>query len=363
MRHLLLVIGFELKTNANYLSYILRTYEDKFQEVNDVVILEKSSKDLPFLLEKYSRDYDFITIFAYDDYYGTTAKILATLNGDSLVLKDDILAPIKSLEHNEQGFLMHLAKCKINLLKSSNLRKIPPLLGFIDIKFEYFCLLDIDEESAKLLLDTIAKSYEISIQSSELLKNLVLIKASSLQYGKLDEFLSAAKKLFSDKFIPGKDPLTFIVSVLKREKLKISFAESCTGGLCASKLTGIDGVSEIFDGSVVSYSNRIKHEWLGISEGVLENNGEYSQKCVYFMLKGIFKTAKPDFAIAISGLAGTADVADIKAGTIFAGVMYKDGNFLQESFHISGDRRFIQEQAVLHTFSLLLRLKKEIFFS
>lgn len=361
MRHLLLIIGNEIKMNKNYTDYIVRIYESKFKEVSEMIMLEKNSKELPFLLEKWIKEYEFISIFVSSDYYGTSAKVLATLNGDSLVLKDEILVPIKSLEHNDNGFLMAFSKCRVNLIKLSLSSKFPNLLGDISPNFEYFCLLDIDEDSAKILLDTIAKSYEISIQSSSLLENLVLIKATSLQYGKLDEFLKASKKLFSGKFIPNKNPLYFIVSALKKEKLKISFAESCTGGLCASEFTKIEGVSEIFEGSVVSYSNRIKHEWLGISETVLEANGEYSQKCVYFMLKGIFKTAKPDFALALSGVLGNDDVGGIKSGTVFVGAMYKDGSFLQEILYLNGDREFMQKQAVLSAFCLLLKLKPELF--
>ncbi|TEY16779.1 CinA family protein, partial [Campylobacter sp. CH185] len=126
-------------------------------------------------------------------------------------------------------------------------------------------------------------------------------------------------------------------------------------------LTKISGVSEIFEGSIISYSNRIKHEWLGISESVLENNGEYSERCVYFMLKGIFKTANPDFALAISGVVGEKDEGKIKSGTIYIGAMFRDGTFIQETLYLDGDREFMQEQAVLATFCLLLKLKPEIF--
>ena len=363
MRHLLLIIGNEIKMNQNYTDYIFRIYESKFKEVSEVIMLEKNSKDFPFLLEKWIKEYEFISIFVSSDYYSTSAKVLATLNGDSLVLKDQILVPIRSLDYNENGFLITFSRCRVNLVKLCLSSKFPSLLGEVKSEFEYFCLLDIDEQSAKILLDTLAKSYEISIQSSSLLENLILIKAKSLQYGKLDEFLKACKKLFSAKFIPGKNPLTFIVSALKKQGLKISFAESCTGGLCASELTKIEGVSEIFEGSIVSYSNRLKHEWLGISSSVLDSNGEYSQRCVYFMLKGIFKTAKPDFALALSGVLGNSDVDSIKSGTVFIAAMYKDGTFLQEILYLNGDREFMQKQAMLSAFSLLLKLKPELFES
>ncbi|EOU2487981.1 CinA family protein, partial [Campylobacter jejuni] len=195
----------------------------------------------------------------------------------------------------------------------------------------------------------------------KLLDNLVLIKATCANFGKLDGFLNSVKNLFGQKVFLGKDPIHFISSKLLEKKIKISFAESCTGGLCASTLTKFSGVSEIFEGSIVSYSNKIKHEWLGISESILENQGEYSERCVYFMLKGIFKTANPDFALAISGVVGEKDEGKIKSGTIYIGAMFRDGTFIQETLYLDGDREFMQEQAVLATFCLLLKLKPEIF--
>lgn len=100
---------------------------------------------------------------------------------------------------------------------------------------------------------------------------------------------------------------------------------------------------------------------MGISESILENQGEYSERCVYFMLKGIFKTAKPDFALAISGVTGEQDEGLVKSGTVYIGAMFKDGTFVQETLYLSGDREFMQKQATLANFCLLLKLKPEIF--
>ncbi|EAK2775382.1 CinA family protein [Campylobacter jejuni] len=342
MKHLLYLIGDELTINEKFKNYIYRTYEEKFKEINEIRIQSKTDKDLPFLLENLLNQYDFITLFTSPLHYATVAKILATLNDDNLILKDDTLVPDKVVKINPS-------------------EKLPNLLGYIKLNFAYFCIFGMDDESAILLLQTLTKSYEINIKLTKLLDNLVLIKATCANFGKLDGFLNSVKNLFGQKVFLGKDPIHFISSKLLEKKLKISFAESCTGGLCASTLTKISGVSEIFEGSIVSYSNRIKHEWLGISESVLENNGEYSERCVYFMLKGIFKTANPDFALAISGVVGEKDEGKIKSGTIYIGAMFRDGTFIQETLYLDGDREFMQEQAVLATFCLLLKLKPEIF--
>lgn len=359
MKHLLFILGDELILHPTYKDYIFRTYEEKFKEINEIRIQAKSDKELPFLLEKLMQDYDFITIFASTQNYGIVAKILATLSDDNLILKEQNLVPDKAL-YTHNSFACEFETSKVNLLKINTQETMPKLLGEIDLDYEYFCLFGIDEESALLLLETLTKSYKINLKSSKILDNLTLLKVSDSHNGTLDGFLQSVSNLFAQKFFLGKDPLRFIVSKLMQRGLKISFAESCTGGLCASELSKISGVSAIFEGSIVSYSNRLKHEWLGISESILENGGEYSERCVYFMLKGIFKTAKPDFALALSGVAEGED-KDIKAGNIYIGAMFKDGTYIQELLHLKGDRIFIQKQAVLAAFCLMMKLKPEIF--
>lgn len=360
MKHLLFIIGDELVMHENFKAYIYRTYEEKFKEIHEIRIQNKTDKDLPFLLEKLLKEYDFITLFVSQNHYATLAKILATLSEDNLVLKDDALVPDKAF-YTQNSFLCDFENSKINVIKTIIGEKLPVLLGDIKIDLAHFCLFGIDDESAILLLETLTKSYEVSIKSAKILEHLTLIKATSTNFGKLDSFLKSVKKLFGQKVLLGKDPINLITSKLLEKNLKISFAESCTGGLCASELTKISGVSEIFEGSIVSYSNRLKHEWLGVSQDILENGGEYSERCVYFMLKGIFKTAKPDFALAISGVVGESDKGLVKSGTIYIGAMFKDGTFTQELLYLKGDRELMQKQAVLASFCLIFKLKPEIF--
>jgi len=237
---------------------------------------------------------------------------------------------------------------------------LPALLGDINLNEAYFCLYSMDSESANLLLQTLSSTYRISLCVSELLSDLVLIKASAFNQNELESFLQGVSKLFGSKFFLNDNPVSFVTSRLLEKDLKISFAESCTGGLLASDLTSIEGVSAIFEGSLVTYSKRLKHEWLGVSEAVLDGGGVYSESCIYFMLKGLFKTANPDFAIAISGVASGMNEG-VRAGEIFIGAMYKDGTFLQEKLSLKGDRNFIRKQALFAAFMLLPKLKNEIF--
>ena len=138
-----------------------------------------------------------------------------------------------------------------------------------------------------------------------------------------------------------------IVNQLKKENKTISFAESCTGGRLASEFTAISGVSDVFNGSCVTYSNEIKEEWLGVEKKVLEKFGAVSKECVNQMLSGITTLSKSDYAIAISGVAGPLGGTDIKpVGTVYIGLQTP---FSQELIHcfFNGNREDIQNQATI----------------
>ncbi len=83
-----------------------------------------------------------------------------------------------------------------------------------------------------------------------------------------------------------------IIQKLSSEKQTITFAESCTGGRIAVAFTAISGASAVLNGSCVTYSNEIKHLWLGVEEEVLEKYGAVSSQCVSQMLDGIQKLAE-----------------------------------------------------------------------
>jgi len=138
-----------------------------------------------------------------------------------------------------------------------------------------------------------------------------------------------------------------IIQKLTKEGKTISFAESCTGGRIAAEFTAISGASEVLHGSCVTYSNDIKHLWLGVTNEVLENYGAVSQPCVAQMLDGVQKLAGSDYAIAVSGIAGPTGGTELKpVGTVYIGLQTP---FAQEVFHcnFSGPREAVQEQSTV----------------
>ena len=138
-----------------------------------------------------------------------------------------------------------------------------------------------------------------------------------------------------------------IILKLTEQKQTVSFAESCTGGRIAAEFTTISGASAVLNGSCVTYSNEIKHLWLGVEREVLEEHGAVSSQCVSQMLKGIQKFARSDYAIAVSGIAGPTGGTQFKpVGTVYIGLKTP---FSQEIFHcnFSGPREAVQEQATV----------------
>ncbi len=109
-----------------------------------------------------------------------------------------------------------------------------------------------------------------------------------------------------------------LVSYLIRENKKIATAESCTGGLLASRLTDISGVSSVFEMGVVSYSNRIKTELLGVSKELLDSVGAVSEEVAKEMSKGVCKRADADIGVGITGIAGpTGGSPEKPVGTVW----------------------------------------------
>ena len=109
-----------------------------------------------------------------------------------------------------------------------------------------------------------------------------------------------------------------LVSYLIRENKKIATAESCTGGLLASRLTDISGVSSVFEMGVVSYSNRIKTELLGVSKELLDSVGAVSEEGAKEMSKGVCKRADADIGVGITGIAGpTGGSPEKPVGTVW----------------------------------------------
>lgn len=136
-----------------------------------------------------------------------------------------------------------------------------------------------------------------------------------------------------------------IVERLIDKNISITTAESCTGGLIASEITKYSGVSSIYSGSVVTYSNEMKVKLLGVCEKTIEKYGVVSEECVKEMCSGVARIFDADIAIAVSGVAGPNGGTKFNpVGTVVIGIKFKNSYKIERNNFI-GDRNQIQQKA------------------
>ena len=152
-----------------------------------------------------------------------------------------------------------------------------------------------------------------------------------------DEFLKVVKE------ISGR---------LTERGLRLSVAESCTGGLISHAITNLPGASKFFEMAVVSYSDRSKKSTLGISSYLLKKHGSVSEEAAIAMAKGVRKLADSDVSLSITGVAGPEPVEDKEVGVVYMAATVKD---IVESKGISlqGDRETIKRDASLEALKFL----------
>jgi len=150
-----------------------------------------------------------------------------------------------------------------------------------------------------------------------------------------------------------------LVRLLTKKKLKISFAESCTGGLLASNITSINGASKIFNLGLVTYSNQAKIKFLKVNKNIIKRYGAVSYECCYAMVNNLSKISKANINVSITGIAGPKGGTKQKpVGLVYIGV--KKGNKTQINkclFKIK-KRSLIQKATVKKALNLILRIAK-----
>ena len=114
--------------------------------------------------------------------------------------------------------------------------------------------------------------------------------------------------------------------------LKITTAESCTGGLLAAALTEVPGSSDVFERGLVTYSNEAKQMLLGVSPQTIESHGAVSRECAQAMAAGALSRAPVDLAVSVTGIAGPGgEVAGKPVGLVHFGAASRGGQRLDET--------------------------------
>lgn len=131
--------------------------------------------------------------------------------------------------------------------------------------------------------------------------------------------------------------------------LRVTTAESCTGGGIAEAITRVSGSSGWFDTGFVTYANHSKMRWVGVSEEDLAQFGAVSEPVVRAMAEGALEAADADLAVAVSGIAGPdGGTPDKPVGTIWFAWAVRDQGTISQCRRIQGNRRDVRAQTVLH---------------
>lgn len=129
-----------------------------------------------------------------------------------------------------------------------------------------------------------------------------------------------------------------LVKLLLEKNLKISTAESCTGGYVAKLITDVGGASQWFEMGVVTYSNEAKQKLLGVKTETLEKYGAVSKQTAAEMCEGLISLSQADIAISITGIAGPTGGTEQKpVGLVFVGISGKFGTKIEE-LNLNGSR-------------------------
>ena len=164
------------------------------------------------------------------------------------------------------------------------------------------------------------------------------------------------KKRFGENVFATDESKTLeeaVIDLLKEKDLKLSLAESLTGGMIAQRIVNVSGASEVFGYGFVTYSNKAKHKCLGVKKRTLKEQGAVSAKCAREMAKGACKASGADISISVTGLAGPGGgTKETPVGTVFMGCCYK-GKAIAKEFHFTGNRMRIREQTTAHALAML----------
>lgn len=160
-------------------------------------------------------------------------------------------------------------------------------------------------------------------------------------------------------YIIGADSITLAASVLdalKQQNMRLTTAESCTGGQIAAQLTEVPGASEVFEAGFVTYSNRMKTAMLDVSENLLEHHGAVSEAVVIAMLEGALAHSGADCGIAVSGIAGPDGGTEEKpVGTVWI-AWGSAGAIHTRCLQFPGSRRWFQSMVSATALDLTRRM-------
>lgn len=213
-------------------------------------------------------------------------------------------------------------------------------------------LLDLIENQTNPTIATYAKVGEVHVR--------ITAKAETEEQAKqlVKPVVKEIKERLGDYVYATKEQVTLekaVVKLLEKYDLKVTTAESCTGGLLAGRLLNVPGASDVFKEGFITYSNKAKRKYLDVSKSTLKKYTAVSEEVAKEMaIGGVFAT-DCDACVAVTGLAGPGGGTDEKpVGLVYIATYMKESVKVKE-YHFKGNREKIRQQAVVKALDLLRR--------
>ena len=150
-----------------------------------------------------------------------------------------------------------------------------------------------------------------------------------------------------------------IVKLLSKKNLKISFVESCTGGLLSSTITSVSGSSKVFSLGLVTYSNQSKNNILKIPKKILRRYGAVSYESCLSMVKNLSEISKTEVSVSITGIAGPKGSSRKKpVGLVYIGIKKGNKTLVKKHLFKNRGRLYIQKAAVNKSLGIILSFIK-----
>ena len=145
-----------------------------------------------------------------------------------------------------------------------------------------------------------------------------------------------------------------LVKKLIQKKLKISFVESCTGGMLASSITSISGSSKVFNLGLITYSNQAKINILKVKKSIIQKYGAVSAECCEAMVKNLSKISKAQINVSVTGIAGPNGGTKLKpVGLVYIGVKKGNKVLITKNLFKKKTRSSIQKASVKRSLEIV----------
>ena len=149
-----------------------------------------------------------------------------------------------------------------------------------------------------------------------------------------------------------------LVKKLAQKKLKISFVESCTGGMLSSTITSVSGSSKVFNLGIITYSNKVKMDILKVPKKIIHKYGAVSNECCLSMVKNLSKISKANISVSITGIAGPNGGTKLKpVGLVYIGIKKGNKVIVQKNLFRNKNRILIQKATTIKVLKSVLALK------